>query len=107
MRETGHAAGFLGQSEAFDRSTAGRDVTVGVLKEFLARAGLGEPGDDFESLPQWPVWVRNRQVLSVMGTIWDYTDSLDRLRALEVPVLAAKGTESNEDLGAIVVDDLW
>jgi len=105
LRETGHAAGSLAQSEAFDRSTAGREITVDDLKGFLVRAGFGEPGDDFESLPQWPVWVRNRQVISANGTIWDYTDSLDRLRALEVPVLAVKGTETTEDLAAIV-DDL-
>jgi len=105
LRETGHAASSLAQSEAVDRSTAGKDITIDDLKEFLVRAGFGEPGDDFESLPQWPVWVRNRQVLSVNGTIWDYTDSLDRLRTLEVPILAVKGTETTEDL-ATTVDDL-
>jgi pimeloyl-ACP methyl ester carboxylesterase len=105
LRETGHAAGSLAQSEAFDRSMAGREISVEDLKELLVRAGLGKPGDDFESLPQWPVWVRNRQVLSVDGTIWDYTDSLERLRALELPILAVKGTETTEDLAAIV-DDL-
>ena len=66
---------------------------------------MGEPGDDFESLPQWPVWLRNRQVLSIFGTLWDYTDSLERLRALDVPVLAVKGTDTTE-LEAAVVDDL-
>lgn len=105
LRETGHAASSLAQSEAFDRSTASREITVDDLKGFLVRAGFGEPGDDFESSPQWPVWVRNRQVISANGTIWDYTDSLDRLRALEVPVLAIKGTETTEDLAAIT-DDL-
>lgn len=105
LRETGHAASGLAKSEAFDRSTAGKDITVDDLKGFLVRAGFGEPGDDFESLPQWPVWVRNRQVISANGKIWDYTDSLERLRALEIPVLAVKGTETTEDLAAIV-DDL-
>jgi pimeloyl-ACP methyl ester carboxylesterase len=105
LRETGHAADALAQSEAFDRATAGREITVDDLKGFLVRAGFGEPGDGFESLPQWPVWVRNRQVISANWTIWDYTDSLDRLRALEIPVLAVKGTETTEDL-ATIVDDL-
>lgn len=105
LRETGHAASSLAKSEAFDRSTAGREITVDDLKEFLVRAGFGKSGNDFESLPQWPVWVRNRQVVSANGTLWDYTDSLDRLRDLEVPVLAVKGTETTEDLAAIV-DDL-
>jgi len=105
LRETGHAADALGRSEAFDRSTAGREITVEDLKGFLVRAGLGKPGDDFESLPSWPVWVRNRQVVSVNGTIWDYAVSLDRLRTLDVPLLAVKGTETTDDLTA-VVDDL-
>ncbi len=56
-------------------------------------------------MPQWPVWVRTRQAISANGTIWDYTDSLDRLRVLKVPVLAVKGTEATKDRTAIV-DDL-
>jgi len=56
-------------------------------------------------LPSWPVWVRNRQVLSVNGTIYDYGDSPERLRALEAPILAVKGSEGSEDLTTIV-DDL-
>ena len=88
LRETGHAADSLARSEAFDRSTAGREITVDDLKRFLVRAGFGEPGDDFESLPQWPVWVRNRQAISANKTIWDYTDSLEGLHALKGPVLA-------------------
>lgn len=105
LRETGHAVGALGQSEAFDRATAGKEITIDDLQGFLVRAGFGKPGDDFASLPSWPVWVRNRQVVSVNGTLWDYTDSLDRLRALDLPVLAVKGTETTADLAAIV-DDL-
>lgn len=105
LRETGHAVGALRQSEAFDRSMAGKEISIGDLKSFLVQAGLGKPGDDFGSMPSWPVWVRNRQVLSVNETIWDYADSLDRLRTLDVPVLAVKGTETTEVLAAIV-DDL-
>jgi len=105
LREVGYDPDALGQSEAFDRSMAGKEITIGDLKGFLVRAGLGKPGDNFESTPGWPVWVRNRQVLSMIGTIWDYTDSLDRLRALEVPVLAIKGTDAT-DLDADVVDHL-
>jgi pimeloyl-ACP methyl ester carboxylesterase len=105
LRETGHASDALAGAEANDRSFAGREITIGDLKDFLVRAGLGEPSDDFESLPQWPVWIRNRQVLSIFGTLWDYTDSLERLRALDVPVLAVKGTGTTE-LEAAVVDDL-
>jgi pimeloyl-ACP methyl ester carboxylesterase len=105
LRETGHAADALAKAEAYDRSFTGREITIGDLKDFLVRAGLGEPGDDFESLPSWPVWVRNRQVLSTIGTIHDYTDSLERLRSLDIPVLTVKGTDTTEQ-DAAVVDDL-
>lgn len=105
LRETGHAREALGRSEAYDRSVNGKQLTVDDLKGFLLRAGLAKPGDDVEALPGWPLWVRNRQAVSINGTIWDYADSLDRLRALGVPVLAVKGTNTTEDLTAIV-DDL-
>jgi pimeloyl-ACP methyl ester carboxylesterase len=105
LRETGHAADALARNEAYDRSLTGREITASDLKDFLIRAGFGEPGDDFESLLSWPVWVRNRQVLSAMpGTIHDYTDSLDRLRALDTPVLAVKGTDTTEQDAAVVED---
>ena len=105
LRETGHAVEAFGHLEAFDRATAGKQITIDDLKGFLLRAGLAKPGDDVEALPGWPVWVRNRQVVSMNGTLWDYTDSLDRLRTLEVPVLGVKGTDTTDDLAAIV-DDL-
>ena len=105
LRETGHARDAIAKNEAYDRSLSGREITIDILKDFLVRAGLGAPGDDFESLPSWPVWVRNRQVLSTIGTIHDYTDSLRRLRALEMPILTVKGTDTTEQ-DAAVVDDL-
>lgn len=105
LRETGHAREALARSEAYDRSVSGKQLSIDDLKAFLLRAGLAEPGDDVEALPGWPLWVRNRQALSINGTLWDYVDSLDRLRALEVPVLAVKGTNTTEEL-ATIVDDL-
>jgi pimeloyl-ACP methyl ester carboxylesterase len=105
LRETGHAPDALAGAEADDRSLSGREITIRDFKDFLVRAGLGEPDEDFESQPGWPVWARNRQVLSIFGTLWDYTDSLERLRGLEVSVLAVKGTDTTE-LEAAVVDEL-
>jgi pimeloyl-ACP methyl ester carboxylesterase len=104
-RETGHLSDALAGAEADDRSLSGQEITIRDLKDLLVREGLGKPGDDLELLPQWPVWVRNRQVLSIVGTLWDYTDSLERLRVFDVPVLAVKGTETTE-VPAAVVDDL-
>jgi pimeloyl-ACP methyl ester carboxylesterase len=101
LREIGHAAEALARIEAFDRSWAGREITTDDFKHFLVRAGFGKPDDDFESLPSWPVWARNRQVISAYGVIWDYTASLDRLRALDVPVLAVKGTDATAEDAAI------
>jgi pimeloyl-ACP methyl ester carboxylesterase len=105
LRETREANGALRQADAGERALralAGKAITTDDLKGFLVQAGLGKPGDDFESMPGWPVWVRNRQVISVYGTIWDYACSLDRLRLLDVPVLAVKGTEATADDAAVV-----
>ena len=104
LRETGHRLDELGQIEAFDRSTLRKEISIDDLKAFLIRAGLGKPGDNFESLPSWPVWVRNRQIVGMNGTHWDYTDSLDRLRSLNAPVLGVRGTETTAHLAQIVSD---
>ena len=104
LRELGYDPEALGQGEAQDRSLMGKQVTLDDLKDFLVLVGLARPGQEVQSLPSWPVWVRNRQVLSTNGTIWDYTDSLDGLRALEVPILAVKGTDTAPHLAAIVDD---
>jgi pimeloyl-ACP methyl ester carboxylesterase len=104
LREAGYDPRTLEHLEALDRSLEAKDVTIGELQSFLVRAGLGGTADDFESTSGWPVWVRNRQVLSTIGTIWDYTDSLERLHALEVPVLAVRGTETTHADAAIVAE---
>lgn len=102
LRETGHAPDELARSEAFDRSWAGRQVTPDDFKQFLVRAGLAREGDDLESQPGWPGWVANRQVITLYGTAWDYADSLDRLRALDVPLLAVRGSEGTDEDREIV-----
>lgn len=96
LRETSWLPDMLAEVEARDRSAARREISIDDLREFLVRAGLGSPGDDFEAMPSWSVWVRNRQVLSIIATIWDYTDSLDRLRSLNVPVLGVHGSDTTE-----------
>jgi pimeloyl-ACP methyl ester carboxylesterase len=104
LRETGNAAQTLAGAEAYDRSITGREIILDDLKRFLVRAGFGRPGDDFESLTGWPVWVRNRQAISINGTIHDYTDALERLRALQAPLLGVRGTDTTVDLATIVDD---
>jgi pimeloyl-ACP methyl ester carboxylesterase len=102
LKEVGWHPDKLATLEENDRLTERRDISIDDLRDFLVRAGFGNPGDDFEAMPSWPVWVRNRQVLSIIGTLWDYTGSLDRLRSLDFPVLGVKGTETTEDMIAIV-----
>lgn len=104
LRETSHALDALTEAEAFDRSFADRDITIDDLTGFLVRAGLGTPDTDFTVHPRWPVMVRNRQSLSVIGAVSDHTDSIERLRALDVPVLAVMGTDSAETDRAITSD---
>ncbi len=101
LRETGHVSAASARDEAFDRSFMRRDITIDDLKAFLVRAGFGQPGDDFEASPSWPTWERNRQALSINGTIQEYNDSLDRLWALDIPILVVRGTDTTETLSMI------
>jgi pimeloyl-ACP methyl ester carboxylesterase len=104
LRETGHAAEARARTEVFDHAFADRDITVDDLKAFLVRAGIGGPGTDFESHPRWPLMVSNRQALSTIGAITAHTDSLERLRTLDVPILAIRGIDSTETDRAMVGD---
>lgn len=97
LRATGRAAEALARSAAFDRAFAQRKtITVDDLKTFLVRAGIGSPDQGFEAHPRWPLMVQNRQALSTIGAIGSFADSLDRLRALDIPILAVHGTDSTE-----------
>jgi pimeloyl-ACP methyl ester carboxylesterase len=102
LRQTDYDAASLREMEDFDRSKTGREASVDDLREFLVRAGFNVANGGFEALPSWQVWVRNRQVLQVIGTLWDYHASIDELRVLDVPLLAVKGTETTGDMSAIV-----
>lgn len=86
------------------RTLVGKEITIDDLKAFLVRAGLGGPDTNFEPHPRWPIMARNRQSLSINAVEHDHSDSLDRLRALDVPILAIKGTDTAEFLAAIVDD---
>jgi pimeloyl-ACP methyl ester carboxylesterase len=104
IRETGHAREAMRRDDAFDHAFATHDITVDDLIAFLVRAGIGTSDTDFTAHPRWPLMVRNRQVLSTLGAVTAHTDSLDRLRNLDVPVLAVRGTDSTEVDRAIVGD---
>jgi pimeloyl-ACP methyl ester carboxylesterase len=102
LRATGYDAATLDTAEAGDRALAGKAITIDDLKGVLVYAGLGQPGADFEAHPRWPIMVRNRQAISTLYAEWDEQESIERLRTLDVPILAVKGTETSELLGAIV-----
>jgi pimeloyl-ACP methyl ester carboxylesterase len=105
LRATGYDATTLDAAEAGDRALAGKEITIDDLKAFLVYAGLGQPGTEgthFEAHPRWPIMVRNRQAISTLYAEWDERESIERLRSLDVPILAVKGTETSELLGAIV-----
>jgi pimeloyl-ACP methyl ester carboxylesterase len=102
LRESGHAPATLAAEEAADRALGGRVITIDDLTAFLVRAGLGQPDADFASHPRWPIMVRNRQALSTNVAEWEHTESPERLRALQVPILIVRGTETSELLGAVV-----
>ena len=67
LRQTGYDAGTLDSLERSDRSLNGASVSPEDMKGFLVRAGLAQPGDDFESHPSWPIWMQNRQILASIG----------------------------------------
>lgn len=102
LRETGWNPSERARIEAFDREMTGRELTSDDLKAFLVRAGFGPAETEFEALPTWPSWFAHRQALAINGTLWDYTDTLGRLRGLRVPVLAVLGTESPDSFRSIV-----
>ncbi len=104
LRATGHALDARQREEAFDHMYASRTITVDDLKAFLIRAGLGTPETDFTAHPRWPLMVRNRQVLSTLDTITAHTDSIEKLRAVQVPILAVRGADSAETDRTIVED---
>lgn len=107
LRDGGVADRALAEQEATDRALVGKDITIDDLKAFLVRAGIGKPGSDFESHPRWPIMVRNRQALSVTASIWDYQDSVTRLRQLDVRTLVVRGTESTENDRMIADKIVW
>lgn len=98
LRASGITEAWLDDLEARDRELTGKDISVDDLKTFLHRAGVGSGDEDLESHPSWPLMVRNRQVLSVVGTVWDHADSMEALRNLAVPLLVVMGASSPYDI---------
>jgi pimeloyl-ACP methyl ester carboxylesterase/quercetin dioxygenase-like cupin family protein len=75
-------------------ATMTNDVTEDQLAAFALQAGLCPPGTSPRDLPAWPVWVRHRRSLRTGGALWAHTNTVERLRAFDRPVLIVKGTGS-------------
>jgi pimeloyl-ACP methyl ester carboxylesterase len=102
LREAGYDRGVLDDLERSDCSLRGKTITPMEFRNFLVRVGLAKPDDDVESHRSWPIWMQNRQILASIGMIWDYDNSLDCLRELDVPILAVFGSDSCSHDVAIV-----
>jgi pimeloyl-ACP methyl ester carboxylesterase len=78
------------------------DVTEEQLAAFARQVALAPPGVEPSTIPGWPVWVRYRRSLRGGMALFRHVDSLARVRALDVPVLLVKGTDSAHFLHRIV-----
>lgn len=75
----------------------GRDVTDEDLCEFLFRAGLGDEGTDFKSLPQWDFWSSCRQTLSWGGekATSSAAAGIEGYERLDTPTLVIRGRSTS------------
>jgi len=76
---------------------AGRELTDEDLCEFLVRAGLGDAGTDFKSLPQWDFWYSCRQALSWggEGIASSAAAGIEGFERLAVPTLVIRGRSTS------------
>jgi pimeloyl-ACP methyl ester carboxylesterase len=103
------ASGTIDEQSARERdelralyATMTEDVTEAQLAKFVAYAGLVPPGKRAEELPPWPSWVEHRRSLRTGDVPWRHTDTAERLRAFDRPVLLVKGTGSSHFLYRIL-----
>jgi pimeloyl-ACP methyl ester carboxylesterase len=77
------------------------DVSEEDLAEFVHNTGLVPAAIDPRTLPQWPVWLKHRQSLRMVGFAFGHEDSVDLLSAFDKPVLLVKGEGSSPSLHEI------
>jgi pimeloyl-ACP methyl ester carboxylesterase len=82
--------------------TIEQDVSEEGLAAFVSKVGLCPPGKSPRELPQWPVLVEHRRSLRTGDAAWVHTDTAERLRAFDRPVLLVKGTGSAHFLHRII-----
>jgi pimeloyl-ACP methyl ester carboxylesterase len=84
----------------FSKRLAGRPVTEEELVEFLGAAGMAGPVP-LKDMPQWPVWLQNRNALA-SDLVLAYPDrKLEELRAFDRPVLLVYGDATEPWLKAV------
>ncbi len=83
-----------------DKRLAGRPVTEEELIEFLGAAGLAGQVD-FKEMPQWPVWLQNRNALASELALAYPDRKLADLRSFDRPVLLVYGDATEPWLKAV------
>ena len=87
-------------AEMSDR-LAGRPVTEDELVQFLNAAGMAGEGVDVRALPQWPVWLQNRNALASDKALASPDRKVDDLRSFDRPVLSVYGDATEPWLSAL------
>ena len=101
LRETGKYDNEIQKTMDFFMTYKG-DITEGMLADFLDHVGLVTPGQSARDLPQWEGWVRFRQSLRSVPYPVIHSDSIERIRKFQPPVLLVKGTGSARWLHDII-----
>ena len=81
---------------------ARKRVTEEDLVEFLGRAGIGG-GGDLRAMPQWPVWLQNRNALASDEVLGWPDRRIEALRSVTAPVLIVYGDVTEPWLQACAV----
>jgi pimeloyl-ACP methyl ester carboxylesterase len=102
LREQNRMARELHNEESFMRTLATPTISQTQLVRFARFVGLAPDDVDPRTMPSWPVWLAHRQSLRIGDTPLHYTDSLDRVRAFDKPVLLIKGAGSKRLLHGII-----
>lgn len=84
------------------RGYAVDEVDEDRLRRFVVNAGLVAPGEDPTRATRWPVWWRHRNSLRLADVPFRHDDELERLRRLDLPVLAFLGEGSPDYVREVV-----
>jgi len=78
------------------------EISEEMLERFLYAVGLSSKEESPRTSPQWSSWVKHRYSLRSVLALFDHSDSMERLRAFQKPVLLVKGKDSDLVLHRII-----